>query len=325
MPFSESALVNTHNGELVKILGNFMNRLCKMVQKSCGGKIPDVPTEDIDAVFDFETMRKQIDRLYLKTIPLGGNELAEEGGNSKEGEGEGEGEEGVHRSGFDIQEATRLAMTIFRDANKYLTEKQPWKEPLKSNPAGVRACLRSLLEAAYIGAHYLLPSIPTTALSIFRCIGVRQSTILALSPKFDNLPAGVELEPSFAFFQLTKEGMKLNTSEGDSASKAAAQKEKRKADMARAKAAKKKAKEAARKKQGKGQPEGPLFSKVDIRVGKIVEVWNHPKADKLYCEKIDCGEGEPREIASGLREHYSLEEMQGKRLLVICNLKVRYT
>jgi hypothetical protein len=43
---------------------------------------------------------------------------------------------------------------------------------------------------------------------------------------------------------------------------------------------------------------------------------------RLFCEEIDLGESNgPREIASGLREHYTLEEMQGRRLIVVCNLK----
>jgi tRNA-binding EMAP/Myf-like protein len=42
---------------------------------------------------------------------------------------------------------------------------------------------------------------------------------------------------------------------------------------------------------------------------------------RLFCEEIDIGEDAPRRIASGLREHYSLEEMQGRKLIVVCNLK----
>lgn len=51
-------------------------------------------------------------------------------------------------------------------------------------------------------------------------------------------------------------------------------------------------------------------------MGLIVEAWVHPTADKLYCEKIDLGEGAPREIASGLREHIALEDMQRRRVVV---------
>ncbi|RLN54725.1 hypothetical protein BBJ29_006083, partial [Phytophthora kernoviae] len=70
-------------------------------------------------------------------------------------------------------------------------------------------------------------------------------------------------------------------------------------------------------------PNQPEITKLDIRVGQIVKVWKHETADKLYCEEIDVGEDEPRQIASGLVHHYSLEQMQNRRLLVLCNLKPR--
>ena len=67
---------------------------------------------------------------------------------------------------------------------------------------------------------------------------------------------------------------------------------------------------------------GPLdVSRVLIKVGTITEVGNHPDADSLYVEKIDLGEEEPRTIVSGLRKHYAEDEMQNRRVLVVCNLK----
>eukprot|EP01035_Chromulina_nebulosa_P002386 gene2386-3226_t len=62
---------------------------------------------------------------------------------------------------------------------------------------------------------------------------------------------------------------------------------------------------------------------VDLRVGVIVKVERHSTADKLYCEEIDVGEEQPRAIASGLVAHYTLEQMQNRRLIVVCNLKPR--
>ena len=62
---------------------------------------------------------------------------------------------------------------------------------------------------------------------------------------------------------------------------------------------------------------------MELRVGKIVSVTKHETADKLYCEMIDIGEAEPRAIASGLVPHYSLEDMQDRRIIVICNLSPR--
>jgi glutamyl-tRNA synthetase len=69
--------------------------------------------------------------------------------------------------------------------------------------------------------------------------------------------------------------------------------------------------------------EGPPISALDIRVGRITKVWEHPEADKLYCEEIDVGEDEPRQIASGLRPFMQSEDMEGRLVLVLCNLKAR--
>ena len=62
---------------------------------------------------------------------------------------------------------------------------------------------------------------------------------------------------------------------------------------------------------------------LDLRVGIIRSVSKHETADKLYCEMIDVGEENLRPIASGLANHYTLEEMQNRRLIVVANLKPR--
>eukprot|EP00978_Attheya_sp_CCMP212_P000829 scaffold1738_cov46-Attheya_sp.AAC.1 len=64
-------------------------------------------------------------------------------------------------------------------------------------------------------------------------------------------------------------------------------------------------------------------SKLDIRVGVITKAWEHEEADKLFCEEIDIGEAEPRQIASGLRAYYKVEDLSGQRVLVLANLKTR--
>ncbi|GKY97103.1 hypothetical protein MPSEU_000668800 [Mayamaea pseudoterrestris] len=69
--------------------------------------------------------------------------------------------------------------------------------------------------------------------------------------------------------------------------------------------------------------DGPPISALDIRVGRINKVWEHEEAEKLYCEEIDVGEGEPRMIASGLRPYLAKEDMEGRLVLVLCNLKER--
>ena len=63
-----------------------------------------------------------------------------------------------------------------------------------------------------------------------------------------------------------------------------------------------------------------LISKLDLVVGKILEVKKHPNADKLYIEKIDLGT-EERQIVSGLAMHYKPEELIGKNVILVKNLK----
>lgn len=62
-------------------------------------------------------------------------------------------------------------------------------------------------------------------------------------------------------------------------------------------------------------------SKFDMRVGKVVEVSQHPDADSLYVEKIDIGEPEPRTIVSGLVKYVPIEEMKDRLVVVLANLK----
>lgn len=69
--------------------------------------------------------------------------------------------------------------------------------------------------------------------------------------------------------------------------------------------------------------EGHPITSLDIRVGRITRAWEHPEADKLFCEEIDVGESEPRQIASGLKSYMKAEDMEGRLVLVLCNLKAR--
>mmetsp|Transcript_21037 Transcript_21037/g.43969 ORF Transcript_21037/g.43969 Transcript_21037/m.43969 type:complete len:238 (-) Transcript_21037:43-756(-) len=78
------------------------------------------------------------------------------------------------------------------------------------------------------------------------------------------------------------------------------------------------------KKNAEPNNDQPDICKLEFKVGQIVKVWVHPEADKLYCEEIDVGEESgPRQIASGLRPHFTEEQMLGQRLLVASNLKAK--
>ncbi|TPX63115.1 glutamate---tRNA ligase [Spizellomyces sp. 'palustris'] len=67
--------------------------------------------------------------------------------------------------------------------------------------------------------------------------------------------------------------------------------------------------------------EASLIAKVDICVGRILDVKKHPDADTLYVEQIDCGEEKPREVVSGLVKFMTEDELRGKMVLIVRNLK----
>ena len=63
------------------------------------------------------------------------------------------------------------------------------------------------------------------------------------------------------------------------------------------------------------------WSKLDIRVGKILQVSDHPKADKLFILEVDFGQLGKRTIVAGLRKHYEKEELENKLAIFIINLE----
>ena len=86
------------------------------------------------------------------------------------------------------------------------------------------------------------------------------------------------------------------------------------------------------KKTKKGErkmPEGTThldfetFMEVELRVGKITEVNDHDNADKLFVVSIDDGSAEGRTICAGLKEYYTAEQMVGKSVVFVANLKPR--
>jgi len=62
------------------------------------------------------------------------------------------------------------------------------------------------------------------------------------------------------------------------------------------------------------------LKKVELRIGKIISVENHPNADKLYVLKVDLGD-EVRTIVAGLKQYYKPEELLNKLVVVVANLE----
>ncbi|CEG47063.1 methionine-trna ligase [Plasmopara halstedii] len=195
---------------------------------------------------------------------------------------------------FSLQNACIAIVNAFKDTNKYLTDKEPWH--MKEDEPRL-VVVRTCLEAIYVLAHYLSPITPQTADIIFNKLNTPSTTLTALSPDFDNLVPGTEVSiGSILFNKILTEEEKQKQGEKSVA----------KVQLVKAKPTK---------------ATTPLFPSLDIRVGVISKVWKHPESEKLYCEEIDIGKDEPKQIASGLQPFYSLEEMQNRKVLVLLNLK----
>ena len=211
---------------------------------------------------------------------------------------------------FDLQGGANVAIQGFRDVNRYLQEEAPWLKKGDEHAEFRQTIIRAALEAIYANAHLLLPFLPIGCKQVFSQLGTKPTTLDALNRDCRNLKAGTPIQAGKVLYAKSL----LEDS-----------KDKKKETHAEAQARKKekKAKEAAASKAAAAADNNqPEFTKMDIRVGKITKVWNHENADKLFCETIDVGEESgPREIASGLRGHYALEDMQDRLVLVVCNLK----
>lgn len=63
------------------------------------------------------------------------------------------------------------------------------------------------------------------------------------------------------------------------------------------------------------------FRRIELRIGTVVEVNDHPEAEKLYVLKVDLGEEEPRTIVTNIKSFYPYDKMMGRKLLLVANLK----
>lgn len=213
---------------------------------------------------------------------------------------------------FELEGGASIAIQGFRDVNKYLTEEAPWLLKGDEHEQTRQIAVRATLEAIYGLAHLLLPFLPVGGSSIFKKLNTEPTTLAALGKDCRNLVVGTVITVGDVMYSKIV----------DAAETSGETKKESHEDAQKRKKEKKAAVIAASKVGQAADTDQPEFTKMDIRVGQVVKVWNHEEADKLLCEEIDLGEETgPRQIASGLREHYTLEEMQDKKVLVVCNLK----
>ncbi|WP_243546919.1 methionine--tRNA ligase [Pseudodesulfovibrio tunisiensis] len=91
----------------------------------------------------------------------------------------------------------------------------------------------------------------------------------------------------------------------------------------------KKQEKAKKAKKNESAEAGPTyaefedFTKLDLRVGTVLDVEPHPDADRLLLVRVDLGEAEPRQVVAGIAEFFKPEELKGKQVVLVANLKPR--
>ena len=202
----------------------------------------------------------------------------------------------------DFKKAIKVVMQLSSEGNKYFADKQPWAL-IKTDKDACGYVMNATLTLTKALAIMTWPFMPKAAETIWKYLG-EKGTIrdAGLASVMTPVTAGTELVepvPVFKKIEVPKEWKETGEEK----------------------------KEEPKKKDNKPAAplEGPFadFRKLDIRVAQIVWIDDHPEADKLYQMKVDVGEEEPRSIVAGLKAYYKKDEMLGRRVLCLTNLKPR--
>lgn len=286
--FTNEVMLKRMNYDLANDLGNLVSRTVSMIEKYNDGVVPDA----VPAVCD------EIDA-ELKTIAIGAAAKVE-----------------AQMDKFAFNMALEEIWILVRRANKYIDEKAPWvlaktADTDADSKAKLDTVLHNLAEAIRIISILIHPFMHTTSKEIRKQLGLWY--------------ADVVWEDAFTFEMMYQEQVKKGEAifpRIDIEKELAALHE----ISAAAKAA------AGDAGAGAADESVPLelkpeivyedFDKLDLRVGLIEQAEKHPKADKLLVFQVKMG-SERRQIISGVAESFKPEDMVGKKVIVVANLKPR--
>ena len=212
--------------------------------------------------------------------------------------------------GWRVADAITDIFTLFKRCNKYIDETEPWvlaKDPAKADR--LATVLYNLTESIVIGASLLEPYMPGTAEKIAAQLNTSLRSFEECTT-FGGYISGSKVteKPEILFARLdVKEVLE----------KAAAMFEARKALTEEAEEEKD---EDVMELTKKPEITFEDFEKMQFAVGEIIKCEPVPKSKKLLCSQVKIGK-EVKQIVSGIRAHYTAEEMVGKKVMVLVNLK----
>ena len=309
MPFENDGVISwelmeeRYNSQLANILGNLVKRTIAMSNKYFEGIV-----EKTDAV---EPVDADLKNTVLSQAKLAIEKMEE------------------HR----VADALTAIFEIFRRSNKYIDETEPWVLAREEELAPrLKTVLYNLTESIVIGASLLESFMPNTAKSILEELSTEKRAFTQLD-QFGLYPSGTKVSenPSTLFDrkdwkEIEKEVEKIT------------EEQIRKASLEEEKLKKKDGnKDAADESPVEGdapRDRNPVvlpykdevsyedFEKLDFRIGKILHAEEVKKSKKLLLFKVQIGE-EVRQILSGIKSAYKPEDLVGKKVMVLVNLKPR--
>jgi methionyl-tRNA synthetase (EC 6.1.1.10) len=291
MPFESDGIISWEllveriNSELANTLGNLVNRTVSMVNKYFDGIVrDDREAEPVD-----EDLKKVVLEIPDKVIDK--------------------------MEQLRVADAITEIFNLFKRCNKYIDETMPWvlakDEAKKTRLATV---LYNLVESICIGASLLKPFMPETADKIFAQLSAKERTIDDIR-EFGLYPSGTKVteKPEILFARLDlKEVLKQveenkkpenGMSQNEAADKAGAQKDEQVIDI-----------------ETKPEITYDDFAKLQFQIGEIIACEEVKNSKKLLCSKVKIG-SQVKQIVSGIKGHYTPEEMVGKKVMVVTNLK----
>ena len=292
MPFENDGVISWDlmiermNSDLANTLGNLVNRTISMTNKYFGGVAVNYGVSDPVDESLFEVVTSTASKVTARMDKLR------------------------------VADAITDIFTLFKRCNKYIDETAPWvlaKD--ESKKERLSTVMYNLIDSILIGASLLEPFMPETAKKIADSLNAPLRTMDQVST-MGTYPSGNKVtdQPQILFARVDAEKMMEEVNALMESKKAAAK------DASEETAEDEKEDEAVIDIEPKEEITYEDFSKMQFQVGEIISCEAVKKSKKLLCSQVKIG-SQVKQIVSGIKAHYTPEEMVGKKVMVLVNLK----